>query len=265
MSEYITVEYTNQNSIFLDLDDLDDSEDTKTANITLRLPIDFIQGFLTGNRIINDISNITTNVIFNPSHIVFRKSFDKVDYDRWRVQNRFRRLDFFNALCTIYDINLNMNYAMIINIEHNTTIIQFDTIDFLDGILTYLEWIISSSHSIDGIFDKSRSYQLNIEDQFPIVNKRSFTKKLLNDLLLSDLTNIIWEYVMSKCNDIPSDISSCINEIDIIDENDDTYTVYEDISDVSGITCICSDKTSLCYYCRSDVILNPFLSKTTLI
>jgi hypothetical protein len=206
MTKSLTLEYTTNNSIF----DLD-------GNITLKdLSDDFVQGLLVGHNLIYpDSIKIITDIKVDLSYVTCEQLVDNYTYSIWRQNKRFEQISFLKALCILYNIDITKRYLAIFGVNYEEIrFIQFDSLDFLNGLITYFLWSKVSVYTFHCVFDNDRSYKLNVEWQLPIVHKRLLVRKILSELLLTDLVNIIWEYAVVKCESKYYDAIKCVNETD---------------------------------------------------
>jgi hypothetical protein len=96
------------------------------------------------------------------------------------------------------------------------TVIKFDNIDFISGFMTYMSWV--SDHPIfETVLSQSKSHQLNIEYQLPIVTQRNNIKQVISELVIPDISNIVWEYFAAQCH-YQTGIITCITEFEMFDD-----------------------------------------------
>lgn len=260
MTGYITIVYSNENSIF-------GSGELKFD----KLSSDFIHGIQLAKRtyIGQSTPNIkSTNVKFDPECVIYQcpahqyTALSSLDiFDQKSLQVLFTKT------------NVIMNKRYIIIIKHaktKLTFAQFDSPDFVSGFFTFLSWLNDSGNNIVyNTFDQTRSYNIAVECLLPIVHRRLLVKQLINELLISDLNNIVWEYVVTKCE---SKVNDCTTEIDVLSKFDNgvntRYEIYEDLPTGKGsafeITTT-RDQCIRCAKCRLDDDIKPFLCDVKLI
>jgi hypothetical protein len=272
--DHIIIEYNIQNSIFGDIDDINNSMYVKSKTITLeRLSTDFVQGFRSARIIYgNDPDSIKilgTSVAFDSNNIVFEQHVSKC----WATDSRFNTISNFKQLCDKHNITITKRYSAVIDKYVDDrycviTVIQFNSSQFIDGFVTYWSWSVQDENIILGIFDNSRSYTLNVEYQLPICNRKHLVKELLDMILLPDLSNMVWEYVVDKCKK-RSPIIKCTTEIDIINVAEvdgylHQYDIYDDrLDEVRRL--ISSDEYFECANCEETTSVDPFVCKVTLV
>jgi hypothetical protein len=270
MKNIITVEYNSSNSIFLDC------ESSKPETIVLNESLEFIHGFsvaekLYEQRYVSFITVLASDII-DRSYTIHKYIVSESDLKTWSKDRRFEDISFMKALCVIYKVDITKRYTLTISFhKDDITFIQFKSLDFLNGFVTYTKWSIDIPHRIHNVFDNSRSYKLNVECQSYTIKKRRIVKKLLGILLLPDICDIIWNYVMNTCESKPDSAIKCVTEIDIISDSKDDkyqYTIFEDISNNMGILRTYTNERTRypkCSYCKLDSGVRPLLFETTLV
>lgn len=261
-NNYLEIKYKQDSSIF-------STNGTFTFDHVSK---DFIQGFHFVENLynfdFNRISILESNIEPDWHTIVFQSLISKPKYVAIVKNDEFKSYQFLDSLRIKHDIQITKRYtAFIDNKIDRITIVQFDSLDFLNGVITYNAWINERMNMIDGIFDGDKSLRLNIEHQTSMVDKKLITKQVLDELLIPDIINIVWNYVAIKCN-ASDDILQCITEMDIISdklmsETEYSYEVYDSI--INGIASFTSSsKTYIrCFCCRAYNNLKPFKCKVT--
>lgn len=218
MTESVTVTLGCR-SIFVDIKDTD-----KKITITFNnVSKEFIQGLLYAEQYLNEsylLGDIKSTVKFDDSYRIYTDEGDADDLNI-SLKNEQGKCTEYIRLCEDYDINLNKRYSAIISEGENYTgIAEFDSVDFISGLKTYLSWIAGDDAptEIFGVFDNMRSCKVNVEPQLAIVDRKVEVKRLIGELLISDFFNTIWEYIASKCHNSSNDLNHCISDIDVIAE-----------------------------------------------
>lgn len=262
----LDIAYNDTNSIF-----------DKSGSVQLTgLSYEFVQGLCLANTMYDSnerltISNITAETL-DYHDILLQCIVSDRKYEVLISNGNIRDPSVFSNLCNNYGLLITKRYLAVIDSKDDRlTIVQFDSMNFLNGVITYKSWNMLEINLIHAVFDMidCKNHRLQIEHQLPIVNRRLIAKKLLGDLLISDISDIIWDYVVYKCGTVDN-IIECATDIDIVDESISgikEYKIYEDLSDTTGnLIDLRVDNISniQCSYCRYS-IENPYVSKVTLI
>jgi hypothetical protein len=244
--------------------------------ITLdRVSPDFIHGFNTFCMIYahnsHPVKILHTDIVLDSNKIVFNQIM--LATECWTLNSKSNNIAISKLFYDKHDIKITKRYSAIIHTILNdsncsTTVIHFDSTQFLDGLITYWAWFTDNENVIWGIFDDLRSYTLNVEYQLPIINKKCLVKEILNILLLPDMSNIIWEYIVDKCKKY-NDVIKCVTEIDIINviKLNDYYCEYHIYNEYSNsVDKSYSSQTYFeCANCRVSTNVEPFKCKVTLV
>jgi hypothetical protein len=213
--KHIEVSYCGDNSIFIE------HGVTTLTNVS----DDFIHGFNFVHALYDidhqfSVKVINGGDIIDYMDILLQCITSDNKYDFW-TNGKIKSYDAFSHLCDKYDITVYKRYAAIVSNKYcRLTVVQFDSLDFLNAVITYWMWNMANTHLIHGVIDviNRKSYQIHTENRICLINKRSTIKKILSDILISDIINMIWGYIMNICESECSGIVKCVNEIDITNE-----------------------------------------------
>lgn len=257
------VTYNRYNSIF-------ESKESKDSSILLDESYEFIQGFLLGKYIYkkyNSITKIETNVILDESYLVCTQLITDNIWTNWIIEKRFRSMKFLKALCIVFNVKDHRQYNAILGIDSNELIfIQFDSLRFLNGLMTYISWSIKSC-ALYAVFDNSNNYKVNIQHTTWTHDLKLYIHEVLN-MLLSDLIDIVWKYLVVKCQSAIDGVVKCTNYTYVVNINEQStswnYTVYNNFPDTSNVITY-TDNGLQCAYCRLSGNIEPLPCVTALV
>lgn len=174
MSDWVEATFDNC-SIFTD-------QHSKTKTLFNFIPLDFIQGLKVGEHTLNCI-RITCRISFNINEHSVYITTDKVDLKLHQTNKRY--------LTKIH----NSTYGS------NTILVAFDSLEFLAGLMSYLSWLCGNGFVIE-TFQQDLSCNLNIKYLLclPILYNRDKIEEIIELVLLKDIAQIIWSYLVIKCN-----------------------------------------------------------------
>lgn len=170
----------------------------------------------------------------------------------------------FLSFCIHRKIGINKQYVMLLVVNSQVSftvdmkIVQFDSPDFISGFRTYLSWMSGGIRiSIYNVYDynKFEEHKLQIEYQSRLVIKREEIKRVIKDLTLDVIANIVWRYIAIQCKSEYNN-GQCITDFIPTDDvdNDQEYTTDGELINLPE-----------CPYCEKHVISKPFLCKVTII
>lgn len=137
----------------------------------------------------------------------------------------------------------NKRYIIVVTADIEQILIQFDSLQYLDGVLSTLYWL-ERIHSIDCILDAKtfRRGRIRIKDSNNDINRDQRIKTIKSYLsgtnLIDDLIDIVIDYIKGLCErnpNYPNNVIECRNY------HEDT----DDINDNGIVTC--GARCDMCY------------------
>jgi|SRR5579871_6845311 len=198
------------------------------------ISIDFISGFQDIQNMIpfkhDTIAKILDyNTVHPSNYVVIGDIADMKSIGLYRICSGYHLEDgmyytdqsgsYFKQICERNKFSLNKRYTSIISSPViGFAIIQFDSLDYLSAIQTYSSWteITDLQIDIECVFDNFTNFQHKTNYQIPFLSEsieryNRHINHVMNGLIITDLTNIVFEYFIDECQN-ESKVSKCITK-----------------------------------------------------
>jgi hypothetical protein len=199
-----------------------------------RISDDFIRGFMFAGTLYKvakrfSVPFINADELLDDDVIALQCKISDADYGYLMDKKMVRDFNTFSSICNKHDIMISKRYAAITDNRYcRLTIVEFDSTQFLDGVATYNIWNCAEEDIIHAVFDmkNAKSHKLQIYDQPSEVSKKSVANDILKYYMISDIFNIIWDYIVTICesdadeskDESDDKLVKCVNEIDVVSE-----------------------------------------------